>query len=99
MDIRHLEYFLAIVDHGGFNRAASALYVSQPSLSQAVRTLERDLGTDLFHRIGRRAVLTEAGKALIDPAREAVRSLRTARSSVEAHRQAPRTALSPTVRP
>lgn len=34
MDIRQLEYFLAIVDHGGFNRAASALYVSQPSLSQ-----------------------------------------------------------------
>lgn len=84
MDIRHLEYFLAIVDHGGFNRAATALYVSQPSLSQAVRALERDLGTDLFHRIGRRAILTEAGKALIDPAREAVRSLQTARSSVEA---------------
>ncbi|ATL25996.1 LysR family transcriptional regulator [Streptomyces formicae] len=84
MDVRHLEYFLAIVDHGGFHRAASALYVSQPSLSQAVRALERDLGTDLFHRIGRRAVLTEAGHALIGPAREAARSLRTARSSVEA---------------
>lgn len=84
MDIRHLEYFLAIVDHGGFNRAAAALYVSQPSLSQAVRALERDLGTDLFHRIGRRAILTEAGKALIEPARESVRSLQTARSSVEA---------------
>lgn len=66
MDIRQLEYFLAIVDRGGFNRAASALYVSQPSLSQAVRALERDLGSELFHRIGRRAVLTEAGRALIE---------------------------------
>ncbi|MFD3590390.1 LysR family transcriptional regulator [Streptomyces sp. NPDC058683] len=84
MDIRQLEYFLAIVDHGGFNRAASALYVSQPSLSQAVQSLERDLGTALFHRIGRRAVLTEAGTALIEPAREAVRSMATARSSVAA---------------
>ncbi|MGW3564631.1 LysR family transcriptional regulator [Streptomyces sp. NPDC000941] len=84
MDIRHLEYFLAVVDRGGFNRAASALYVSQPSLSQAVRVLERDLGTELFHRIGRRAVLTETGRALVEPAREAVRSLETARASVAA---------------
>jgi len=84
MDIRQLEYFLAIVDHGGFNWAASVLYVSQPSLSQAVQALERDLGTELFHRIGRRAVLTEAGQALIDPARAAVRSLETARARVAA---------------
>ncbi|MBD3010750.1 LysR family transcriptional regulator [Streptomyces sp. 5-10] len=83
MDVRQLEYFLAVVDHGGFNRAASALYLSQPSLSQAIRALERDLGSDLFHRIGRRAVLTDAGTALIGPAREAVRSLRLARASVE----------------
>lgn len=82
MDVRQLTYFLAIVDTGGFNRAASTLYVSQPSLSQAVRALERDLGSELFHRIGRRAVLTEAGKALIEPARAAVRSLETARASV-----------------
>jgi DNA-binding transcriptional LysR family regulator len=84
MDVRQLEYFLAIVDRGGFNRAASALYVSQPSLSQAVRALERDLGSELFRRIGRRAVLTEAGRAPIEPAREAVRSLETARASVAA---------------
>jgi DNA-binding transcriptional LysR family regulator len=84
MDIRQLEYFLAIVDHGGFNRAASVLYVSQPSLSQAVQALDRDLGSELFHRIGRRAVLTEAGQALIDPARAAVRSLETARARVAA---------------
>ncbi|MWA08240.1 LysR family transcriptional regulator [Streptomyces sp. BA2] len=84
MDIRQLEYFLAIVDHGGFNRAASALYLSQPSLSQSVQGLERDLGASLFHRIGRRVVLTEAGSALIEPARAAVRSLETARASVAA---------------
>ncbi|MEV5976386.1 LysR family transcriptional regulator [Streptomyces sp. NPDC052114] len=87
MDVRQLEYFLAIVDHGGFNRAASALYLSQPSLSQSVRALERDLGSDLFHRIGRRAVLTEAGRALIEPARAAVRGLETARASVAAVRE------------
>lgn len=84
MDIRQLEYFLAIVDQGGFNRAATALYVSQPALSQTVRSLERDLGTDLFQRIGKRAVLTAAGTALIEPARAAVRSMETARASVDA---------------
>ncbi|WP_369173422.1 LysR family transcriptional regulator [Streptomyces sp. R28] len=84
MDIRQLKYFLAIVDHGGFNRAATALYVSQPALSQTVQSLERDLGAALFHRIGKRAVLTEAGTALIEPARAAVRGLETARASVDA---------------
>lgn len=83
MDVRQLEYFLAVVDHGGFNRAASALYLAQPSLSQSIHALERDLGSELFHRIGRKAVLTEAGTALIEPARAAVRSLGMARAAVE----------------
>jgi len=86
VDVRQLEYFLAVVDHGGFNRAAAALYLAQPSLSQAIRSLERDLGSELFHRVGRRAVLTEAGSALIEPARTAVRSLELARTSVESVR-------------
>jgi len=84
MDVRQLEYFLAVVDHGGFNRAARACYVAQPSLSQAIRLLERDLGSDLFHRFGRRVVLTEAGRALVEPARSVVRGLGTARASVAA---------------
>ncbi|WP_067970018.1 LysR family transcriptional regulator [Nocardiopsis trehalosi] len=83
MDVRQLEYFLAVVDNGGFNRAARALFIAQPSLSQAVRTLEKDLGSPLFHRLGRRVVLTEAGHALIEPARQAVRSLEVARASVD----------------
>lgn len=86
MDVRQLEYFLAVVDHGGVNRAAAALHLSQPSLSQAIRMLERDLGSDLFHRIGRRVVLSDAGRALVEPAREAVRGLDLARSAVEAVR-------------
>lgn len=83
MDSRQLEYFLAVVDHGGVNRAAAALHLAQPSLSQAIRTLERDLGNDLFHRVGRRLVLTDAGRALIGPARDVVRGLEAARSGVE----------------
>ncbi|MER6201670.1 LysR family transcriptional regulator [Streptomyces sp. NPDC001586] len=87
MDFRQLTYFLAIVDHGGFNRAAAALYVSQPSLSQAIQGLERDLGSALFHRMGRRVVLTEAGTALVPRAREALHALELARASVGAVRE------------
>ncbi|WP_405496617.1 LysR family transcriptional regulator [Streptomyces sp. NBC_00096] len=87
MDFRQLTYFLAIVDHGGFNRAAAALYVSQPSLSQAVQALERDLGSGLFHRTGRRVTLTEAGSALVPRAREALHALELARAGVGAVRE------------
>jgi DNA-binding transcriptional LysR family regulator len=83
MDVRQLEYFLAVVDHGSVNKAAAALYLAQPSLSQAVRALEKDLGQDLFHRVGRRLVLTDAGRALIAPARDVLRGLAVARSSVD----------------
>ncbi|MEV6236053.1 LysR family transcriptional regulator [Lentzea sp. NPDC051838] len=83
MDIRQLRYFLAVVDHGSVNKAAAALYVAQPSLSQAIRALERDLGLDLFRRVGRKLVLTDAGEALIAPARQVVRVLATARASVD----------------
>ncbi|SEH01591.1 DNA-binding transcriptional regulator, LysR family [Nonomuraea solani] len=84
MDVRQLEYFLAVVDHGGFNKGAKALFMAQPSLSQAIKALEKDLGSRLFHRIGRRVVLTDAGRALIEPARQVVRSLEVARASVAA---------------
>ncbi|WP_342768605.1 LysR family transcriptional regulator [Amycolatopsis palatopharyngis] len=57
------------------HKAANALHVAQPSLSQTIRVLERDLGTALFHRFGRRLVLTQAGHALIEPARQIVRGL------------------------
>ncbi|WP_046470842.1 LysR family transcriptional regulator [Allosalinactinospora lopnorensis] len=83
MDARQLEYFLAIVDHKGFSRAAERLHVAQPSLSQAIQTLERDLGVALFHRVGRRVVLTEAGHAMVAPARQVLRDLETTRATVE----------------
>ena len=84
MDVRQLQYFLAIVDHGSVHRAAQELFVAQPSVSQALRALERDLGTELFHRTGRKLVLTPAGERLIDPAREVLRGVELARATVEA---------------
>jgi DNA-binding transcriptional LysR family regulator len=84
MDLRRLRLFLAVVDGGGMTRAADAEHVSQPSVSQAIRELEAELGTPLFHRVGRRVVLTPAGEALIEPARQVLRDVETGRAAVEA---------------
>jgi DNA-binding transcriptional LysR family regulator len=86
VDTRKLKYFLAVVDHDGFNRAAEHLLIAQPSLSQTIASLEKDLGVPLFHRIGRRAVLSEAGRELVGPARLVMRDLDAARSAVQAMR-------------
>nr|WP_240947842.1 LysR family transcriptional regulator [Planosporangium mesophilum] len=80
--MRQVEYFLAVVDHGGVTRAAAAICIAQPSLSQAVRALERELGSELFHRTGRGLVLTAAGKALTGPARQILQDANEARSAV-----------------
>ncbi|KRF10610.1 LysR family transcriptional regulator [Nocardioides sp. Soil796] len=77
-----MEYFLAVVEHGGLNRAARALHVAQPSLSQSVRKLEKDLGTELFHRVGRGLVLAPAGNELIGRARAILREVEAARIAV-----------------
>lgn len=83
MERRQLEYFLAVVDHGSFTAAAKALYVAQPSLSQAVRTLEGEVGAHLFHRLHRGVRLTPAGHALLAPARQAIRDIATGRAAVQ----------------
>jgi DNA-binding transcriptional LysR family regulator len=83
MDARQLEYFLAVVEHDGFSRAAQHLHIAQPSLSQSIANLERELGIQLFHRIGRGVVLSTAGSELIEPARQVLRDLRTARATVD----------------
>ncbi len=61
------------MDHGGFTRAAQALHVTQSALSDGVARLEAELGVALFHRVGRRAVLSAAGTAFLDPARQLLR--------------------------
>ena len=85
MDLRQLTAIVAVVDHGGFTRAAEALHIAQPSISQTVKSLERELGVSLFDRSapprsGPR--LTAAGAALLAPARQALRDLDTARAAV-----------------
>lgn len=82
MDLQKLEYFLAVRDHGSINAAAGALGVAQPTISQSLRSLERDLGVELFHRIGRGVVPTTAGHALVAPARRLLRAISSAAPAV-----------------
>jgi LysR family transcriptional regulator, carnitine catabolism transcriptional activator len=84
MDLRRLGLFLAVVDHGGFTAAAHAIHVAQPSISLAVRELERELGAELIVRSRRGATLTPAGEALVGPARQAQRDVATAAAAVAA---------------
>jgi len=84
MELRQVEYVVGVVDAGTFTAAAAALHVSQPSLSQGIARLEAELGTQLFHRVGRGAVLSAAGEAFVGPARRMLREARLARESVEA---------------
>ncbi len=77
MDLRQLRYALAVVDEGTFTAAATVCHVAQPSLSQAVASLERELGVALFERLGRRVALTAAGTAFVPAAREALRAVGT----------------------
>ena len=81
--MRLVEYFVAVIDHGSITKAAQALYIAQPSLSQAIRGLERRLGVQLFQRTGRRLVLTADGTAFVEPARRVLRDVQRARGAVQ----------------
>jgi DNA-binding transcriptional LysR family regulator len=69
MDLRQLEYFVAVAEEANFTRAAARCHISQSGVSAQIRQLERELGTPLFDRTTRRASLTPAGHAALDQAR------------------------------
>lgn len=84
MELRHLEYFVAVAEERHFTRAAERLLVSQSGLSASVRSLERELGAPLFLRNTRSVDLTEAGRALLDEARRTLAGARAAKDAVAA---------------
>jgi LysR family hydrogen peroxide-inducible transcriptional activator len=69
MELQQLRYVIAVAEAGNFTRAADLCNVSQPSLSQQIINLEKEVGHKLFHRLGRKAVLTEAGSAFLERAK------------------------------
>jgi len=86
MTLRQLHYLLAIADEGSFTRAAEQWLVAQPSLSQQIKSLEKELGGPLLERLPKGVRLTAAGKAFLPEARAAVthaeRARRNARSAL-----------------
>ena len=82
MELRQLEAFAVLADELHFGRAATRLGLGQPTLSDLVRRLERELGTPLFVRTTRRVSLTEAGLVLLDHSRTVMASVAEARAAV-----------------
>ena len=79
MDLRQLEYFVTVGRLGHFTQAADHLHIGQPALSQAIRRLERELGSELLDRTSHPIGLTSAGRALMPHAERAVEAVNAAR--------------------
>lgn len=82
MLLRHIRYFLAVAEHRNFTRAAEALHVSQPTLSQQIKQLEDTLDVQLLDRSGRAIQLTDAGDAYARYARRALQDLEEGRRAI-----------------
>lgn len=79
VEIRQLEYALAVAEELHFGRAAERMHVSQQSVSEQIRRLERELGAPLFVRTSRRVTLTAVGEAFLPESRRALRAVHRAR--------------------
>src|SRR5580765_7107197 len=82
MELHQLRYFVAVADLRSFTNAAERCFVSQPSLSQQIIKLERELGQRLFERLGRKVRLTDAGQTLYQQAVSILASVEEARRCV-----------------
>ncbi len=85
MELHQLRYFVAVAETGNFTRASERVKISQPSLSQQIINLEREVGHKLFHRLGRKAVLTEAGVTFLERARRILFEVENAAKELSDH--------------
>lgn len=78
MQIRQLEYFVAVSEHLNFTKAAKQFFISQTAVTQQIKALENELGVTLFYRNNRRVELTPAGRTFLDDAKAILRRTRDA---------------------
>ena len=83
MDLRQLEIFAKVAELGSFSRAAQALFLTQPTVSEHIRTLEDELGVRLLDRLGRGAAVTKGGALLLGYAQRMLALAREARQAME----------------
>jgi DNA-binding transcriptional LysR family regulator len=83
MDLRRLEVFAKVAELGSFSRAAEALFLTQPTISEHIRALEVEVGLPLLDRLGRGATPTPAGRVLLEYARRMLKLAEEARQAIE----------------
>lgn len=83
MEIHQLEYFVAAAETGGFSRAAERCNVAQPSLSQQILKLEKEIGHPLFDRLGRKVALTDVGRQLLPRAHAVLDELQNIKLGIQ----------------
>lgn len=86
MELAQLEAFLQVAHHRSFSRAAEALFLTQPSVTARIQSLEREIGERLFERTGRSVTLTDAGDAFMPHAQRALTAVQEGTDSIEAVR-------------
>src|ERR1700710_1399282 len=86
VELRNLEHFVAVAEEQSFTRAAARIHLVQSALSVSVRTLERELGAQLFERTTHSVQLTDSGAALVVEARRTLAAADVARDAVAAVR-------------
>ncbi|MDD3203326.1 MAG: LysR family transcriptional regulator [Pygmaiobacter massiliensis] len=75
MNIKHLEFFVAVAQYGSINKAAQSLYISQPHLSHIIKEIETDVGFDLFQRTKQGVVLTPEGEQFLEHSNAILREM------------------------
>lgn len=86
MDLGQVEAFVQVAQHRSFSKAADALFLTQPSVTARIQSLERDLGESLFERNGRGVRLTEMGATFLPHARRALKALQDGRDALDGMR-------------
>jgi DNA-binding transcriptional LysR family regulator len=86
MELAQLDAFLQVAHHRSFSRAAEALFLTQPSVTARIQSLEREIGERLFERTGRSVTLTDAGHAFMPHAQRALTAVQEGTDAIEAVR-------------